>query len=916
MNAVRRRRSLRSRGLLVVGLPLVALLLTASLFLLVVSEGQSAQRWVEHTRQVQSQLQQISTLRNDVQSANSGYLLTGNSGYLTQSTSAATSLSAATVSLENLVRDNPVELARATALRGLVDNYSALPSQLNERSPRLQTWLAHELAASDAVHSSVAQMIRTEDSLLKQRLGRFQFWQDFGLAAAITLVIVGGLLGIMGSSIFSRSILRRVRRLGELSELMDSGDEIPEPDDQPDELGELSRRITEVGLNIRRRESEIDQARAFLNQLVTSGSAVFTRATLDGTITFVSDNSLRIMGIAPATLQARGGIREWLSQDDARRIETTMRELGDPHNESPANAHLTVEVHTDRHRLLELHVTRVHIDGEAQLQGMWLDVTVEREAQRGIAEREARLAALIEANPDTLYIIDDELRIQWISRPSRVGIDAHAAANVGAELTEIILTEQRSEFRRQLEDVRDGRLRESTARYRSGRGSKAERVLEMRTRRVNGWANTGRILVVCRDVSEQDALLTEIQEARALADSANLAKSRFLSRMSHELRTPLNAVLGFAQLLEMDALAANQADAVHQIRRAGVHLLDLINEVLDIARIESGELTLSTEFVLVSDAVSEVTDLVQPLAVERGVSITFAHEDECRYHVRADRQRIKQILLNLLSNAIKYNRHGGSILLSCEVTDEGSLALTVADTGIGMIDSDVGRLFTPFERLGAEASDVEGTGVGLALSQGLARAMGGRIEATSTVGVGSAFTLTLPLAVSDHPSPARDDRQPSLGPSEGADDGAEIATPSTTRAITILYIEDNLANWRLVDQVVTRRGGGRLLHALQGRRGLELATANLPDLILLDLHLPDMSGEEVLRRLRAEQSTHAIPVVIVSADASSGQSRRLMNLGADGYLTKPLDLVELLSWINNPQRHIERSSEPGGVDAG
>jgi signal transduction histidine kinase len=239
---------------------------------------------------------------------------------------------------------------------------------------------------------------------------------------------------------------------------------------------------------------------------------------------------------------------------------------------------------------------------------------------------------------------------------------------------------------------------------------------------------------------------TELKEAAAEAERANLAKSEFLSRMSHELRTPLNAILGFGQLLEIDDLSPAQLDSVHQILNGGRHLLDLINEVLDISRIEAGRMSLSLAPVPVAQTLLEALELVRPLLDQRGIRLLTPPEALCDLHVRADRQRLKQILLNLLSNAVKYNRQGGAVTISCEQTQRPGLRIAVSDTGLGIAPGKLERLFTPFERLGADESSEEGTGLGLALAKKLAEAMGGTMGVESTVDVGSTFWLELELA--------------------------------------------------------------------------------------------------------------------------------------------------------------------------
>ena len=377
----------------------------------------------------------------------------------------------------------------------------------------------------------------------------------------------------------------------------------------------------------------------------------------------------------------------------------------------------------------------------------------------------------------------------------------------------------------------------------------------------------------------------ELRAARDEADRANRAKNEFLSRMSHELRTPLNAVLGFAQLLQIEQLDPGQEESVAHILKAGRHLLALIEEVLDLSRIDAGRLDLSVEPVPVTEVVRETLDLLLTLAAKQAVELRAETPADPEIHVLADHQRLKQALLNLVANAVKYNRPAGHVTVSWTVKDQ-VVRIDVADTGIGIRPELMGQLFQPFERLAAAGTDVEGTGLGLALSKRLVAAMGGTIEAVSEAGKGSVFSIELPVSGSAHARPAGDDIPP---PS---------ATPSPERAATILYVEDNLANIRLVERIFTHRPKLRLLPALQGRLALDLAVESQPDLILLDLHLPDMGGEEVLQRLHADPATNRIPVIILSGDANPRRLERLLAAGATAYLSKPFNVTDFLHTID------------------
>jgi signal transduction histidine kinase/ActR/RegA family two-component response regulator len=395
------------------------------------------------------------------------------------------------------------------------------------------------------------------------------------------------------------------------------------------------------------------------------------------------------------------------------------------------------------------------------------------------------------------------------------------------------------------------------------------------------WSESDKIMFcVAHDVTERARIEKELREAKENADRANRAKSEFLSRMSHELRTPLNAILGFGQLLERQSPTDAQRDRVGYIMSAGRHLLNLINEVLDISRIEAGNLQLSLEPVCVAEALAEALELMRPMATERGVNLAAPSMPESNLHVLGDRQRFKQVLLNLLTNAIKYTPRDGKIVVSWTTPPGERLRLMVSDTGPGIPADKLSRVFTPFDRLGAEQSAIEGTGLGLALSQRLMHAMNGEIGIETAVVKGSTFWIELPLTES-----------PLERISVQKRDVAQRTEADPARR-TVLYIEDNISNLTLVEQLLEEKPEIRLISAMQGRLGLDLARQHGPDLILLDLHLPDLPGWDVLAQLKENEVTSRIPVIVISADATKRQIDRLMSRGASSYLTKPIEVPE------------------------
>jgi len=380
------------------------------------------------------------------------------------------------------------------------------------------------------------------------------------------------------------------------------------------------------------------------------------------------------------------------------------------------------------------------------------------------------------------------------------------------------------------------------------------------------------------------ARTAELAAAREEADRANRAKSEFLSRMSHELRTPMNAVLGFAQLLDLEQPTSEQRESIRHILAGGRHLLDLINEVLDISRIESGHLSLSLEPVALEPVLVQAVELIAPLAAQR--SITIAREPTAaELAVVADRQRLSQIVLNLLSNAVKYNRANGAITIAAQFHSPNRCRIVVSDTGAGIPPAKIELLFQPFQRLGAEHTTVEGTGLGLMLSSALATLMGGQIGVDSVVDQGSAFWVELNVASTDERT----------APAEAVD---RPRTNHPTRG-TILYIEDNVANVHLMERVMRQRPGIELRHAPEGGEGLRVLQGGGVDLVFLDMHLPDMSGDDVLRSIWENPQTRTVPVIVLTADASPAVARRVKAAGAADCLTKPLNIKRVLATIDD-----------------
>lgn len=397
------------------------------------------------------------------------------------------------------------------------------------------------------------------------------------------------------------------------------------------------------------------------------------------------------------------------------------------------------------------------------------------------------------------------------------------------------------------------------------------------------------LLGISEDITDQVAAETELRRAREASEAASVAKSEFLSRVSHELRTPLNAILGFAQLLELDDPDPKHREFIAHIEDAGKHLLNLINDVLDLSGMQSRGMSLSLEPVEVCDAMGAAVNLVRPLAEQHGVELPVSMNGDKDCAVQADGQRLRQIFINLLSNAIKYNRPGGKVTVACGAT-QSTVRISVSDEGNGIDPVRLSRIFDAFERVGAETSDIEGTGLGLAVSRQLAQMMDGDIEVRSVVGEGSTFTLELPSAQSPTTTARLINKQ---------------APNLVDGAVKIVYVEDNPANIALLKMIMSYVPQAELIVAEDGESGLRRIRSERPDLVFLDVHLPTMQGEEVLRRLMDDPETKDIPVVMVSADATPQRIAELKSAGASDFIAKPFQIDSIFEAV----AHFARASK-------
>jgi PAS domain S-box-containing protein len=641
------------------------------------------------------------------------------------------------------------------------------------------------------------------------------------------------------------------------------------------------------------RDHELAGAKRFLEDLVAaSPSMIFRIDPQEFKITYASPNVGSLLGYQPSeVVGVRNFWRRVLHPDD---LERATRHLRDAFEASSLQIEEEYRLRSKEGRYRWcFSVMRVEYDEKARPTAiLWYcgDISDRRAAEQALLDSEERIRAILRTANDAFVAMDLGGRIVDWNEQAEVMFGWPREEALGRILDDTILPES---YRGDRDEGLAMRLAKAGAQA-------LNRRLEVTGLRRNGeefpieltiWSSGTEgdhtFNAFIRDITERKRAEAAVRKAQQEAEDANRAKSDFLSRMSHDLRTPLNAVLGFAQLLSADALSDSQRECTHQILKGGGHLLDLINEVLDIARIESGRLSLSPEAVDVHDLVRHSVDLVTPLAAQRGITIAVDDGSAPGKPALADRQRLSQILLNLLSNAVKYNRPGGRVTLAFEQRPDERIRINVTDTGSGIADEKLQLLFQPFERLGAETTGIEGTGLGLTLARGLAEAMGGALGVRSELDRGSTFWVEIGST-----------SQPVVPGSDAPSAAPLIEISTSSGPAVVLYIEDNASNVRLISRLLGSRPAVTLVHAPDGHSGLRLARERHPQVIFLDLHLPDVSGEEVLRQLWIDPATRAIPVIVLSADATPGQIRRLKASGAAAYLTKPLDLSAVLATLD------------------
>ncbi|MDQ1464270.1 MAG: hypothetical protein QOC73_1211, partial [Actinomycetota bacterium] len=879
---------LRRKAAVVIAIPLLVVLVGSAIFLITVHGDGRADAWIRHSQAVQRQIAVVDGLvvsrENDVR----GYLLLGGAPELATAERTQTALTEALHTLDTMVRDSRSQSALAVAAETALAAEPPIPDVAAKTSPeRVGAWMANESAATSAARQRLAQLDTAESILLRDHRVTADRERRLAVAGVVGLLVIGVLASFAAIRLFAKSVARRVDRLEQEVGSLDVDALNQAPDDSDDELGVLSRKVRTTIRALASREAELGEARAFLENILVMGPVVVLRRSHGGEATYVSPNCERVLGISADDALAADFVESATAPADYARFMAATNLLFEPGG--PAVVEFEGGFRLGgryRYRYLSCTVTREAADSDHGILIYLLDVTERHNAQREVAERQRELSAITTASPDIIVVYGADLRIRFISEALTTITGMKSTERLGQKLGELVHDQDRRRLLDAVRAVISGAAEDFTVRVRVRHASGSFVILEGHGQPLLGsdGAPTAAVAIF-RDVSDRIELEAALVEARDIARAASGAKSEFLSRMSHELRTPLNVVLGFAQLLRMEQLEHEQRSWVDQVLRAGRHLLELINEVLDIARIESGALAMSPEPVSLRDVVGEAVESLRPVAAANDVGLDYLVEGDDLY-VHADRQRLLQVLFNLLANAAKYNRPNGTVLVTCRVRDARSAEIRVSDTGIGIAAEHIERLFVPFDRLGAENSTIEGTGVGLSLALRLVQAMAGELYVESEPGEGSTFIVVLPQL----PSPSD-----AAGVTVLPADGLRAASGPAGPRGDVLYIESNLTSLSLMQRLVDRRPGVTLLHASDGQVGLATARGRGADLILLDVELPDMSGADVLDQLRADPATSGIPVYVVSTDATASQVVRMTSAGAAGYLAKPLDVRRVLA---------------------
>jgi PAS domain S-box-containing protein len=693
--------------------------------------------------------------------------------------------------------------------------------------------------------------------------------------------------------------------------------------------------------------SQIKLSEEKFSKAFQSNSALMAISTLDGRFLDVNDTFLKTLGFTRE--EVIGNNTHNLQIYDNIELRDEMVEK--LRQNIPAREYeMKIKTKSGKERTGLFSADTIYIGKDLCLLTMMVDITERKRSEEALRESENRFSLFMDYLPAVVFLKDHEGRTLFINKymDNAFGASRWVGKTMlevfpndfGAKLVADDLKVMKLGYQKLEESMiqLDGKLH----------------FYETQKFAINRLGLDPLLGGISLDITERKQAEEKINQARDEAEKANRAKSEFLSRMSHELRTPMNSILGFAQLMEMGELDPKQKKGVGHILTAGRYLLKLINEVLDISRIEAGRLVLQLESIAVVQVINEILDSIHPQITGRQITLEFENSLSDKISVEADNQRLKQVLLNLLSNAIKYNRIGGLVRIKTEMmpATEGivPVRISITSTGEAISAENILKLFDPFERIGAEKTETQGTGLGLTVVKSLIEAMNGTIGVESLPGEGNTFWIELPMMGSQKSNKelteqnvkltanlAHANDELTLQKEEKEKRAAELKIANIELAFqneekenrateiviankelafrneneiktiitehqevgTILYVEDNLPGIELVQGIISRyRPLINLIITIYGNNAAKLAIENKPDLILLDLDLPDIHGSEVLKNLKAEPQTSAIPVVIVSADAMHDKIEKLMQAGASDYLTKPLDIVAFLRVVD------------------
>ncbi|MDP3191479.1 MASE3 domain-containing protein [Rhodoferax sp.] len=674
--------------------------------------------------------------------------------------------------------------------------------------------------------------------------------------------------------------------------------------------------IREPFSQIKQLNQAVERERDFATGLVDTAPVIILLLDTRGMIQHVNPYFERLTGYALAEIQGKEWFATFIPARDQERIRALFQQST---HETPVRGNVNpIVIRSGEEREIEWNDQPLR-DAKGAITGLLaigLDVTGQRKMEVELRQAYGENQAVTQAVHDILYMLDESGRLIWWNQQLETITGLGPDILKGMPGVEFFVEADRAVVAHALGQALVSGYGETEARLITRNGPVGYHyngvLVHDAQGKIIGMAGVG------RDISERleslealqrserelkalneslearvDARTAELSAAREEAERANAAKSEFLSRMSHELRTPLNAILGFGKLLETDPahpLTAMQADHVHEILHGGKHLLALVNEVLDLARIESGRLDVSMETVAVEPLIEACMAQIRPLAVQRGISMTLETHTPCT--VQADFTRLQQVLLNLLSNAVKYNREGGTVRLHCVASGVQHVRISVQDSGFGIAAESLPRLFKPFERLESAYQGIEGTGIGLALAKKLVEAMHGEIGLHSVPGEGSTFWFELPLGASAPNAP---------------EDTPAAASTSAAPAVAgdrrrLLYVEDNPANLRLVEKILAKRQDIDFIAAASGEAWLNLAIQAHPDLILLNIDLPGIDGNQMLRQFKANPATRDIRVVAVAANAMPRDIARGMAAGFFDYLAKPLDVRKFIDLLDRAMK--------------